>query len=124
MAAGDPLSIELGWPAKELSPNTSVHYMKRGRFKKAAKIEAGWATKLAIQGNREWEPEAETIRVHFVAHPPKNWSTGDKDNLSARCKSHLDGIALTLGVNDKLFEAPTVEWADKCEHGRLIVELR
>ena len=114
--------MELGWPSPKLSPNTGVHHMTRHRFKKAAKIEAGWATKLAIQNNRDWEP-GETIRVHFVAHPPKNWSTGDKDNLIARCKSHLDGIAWVLGVNDKLFEAPTVAWADKTELGKLIVEL-
>lgn len=117
------LQIELGWPAKELSPNTPCHYMKANRFKKAAKVEAGWATKLAIQSNRDWEPAAETITVHLLAHPPKNWSTGDKDNLIARVKAHLDGIAKVLGVNDKCFEAPTVEWADKTEHGKLFVVL-
>lgn len=121
--AGGSLTIELGWPAKELSPNTPVHYMKRSRFKKAAKIEAGWATKLALQNNRDWEPAAETIAVHFLAHPPKNWSTGDKDNLVARAKSHLDGIAVVLGVDDKIFDAPTVAWADKTEIGKLIVSI-
>lgn len=121
--AGGVITIELGWPRKELSPNTPVHHMKRARFKKAAKIEAGWATKLALQSNRDWEPDG-TIKVHFLAHPPKNWSTGDKDNLIARAKSHLDGIALVLGVDDKIFDAPTVAWADKTEIGKLIVELR
>jgi crossover junction endodeoxyribonuclease RusA len=124
MASGGSLSIELGWPARELSPNVPVHYMRRSRFKKAAKIEAGWATKLALQSDRDWEPTADSIKVHFVAHPPKHWSTGDKDNLIARCKSHLDGIAEVLGVNDKLFDAPTVAWADKSGLGKLIVELR
>jgi crossover junction endodeoxyribonuclease RusA len=118
------MAIELGWPAKELSPNASVHHMKRARFKKAAKIEAGWATKIALQNNRDWEPAEETIRVHLIAHPPKHWSTGDKDNLVARAKSHLDGIAIVLGVNDKCFDAPTVTWADKFGIGKLIVELR
>jgi hypothetical protein len=97
--------------------------MKRSRFKKAAKIEAGWATRLALQNNRDWEPAAETIAVHFLAHPPKHWSTGDKDNLIARAKSHLDGIAAVLGVNDKIFDAPTVAWADKTEIGKLIVSV-
>jgi crossover junction endodeoxyribonuclease RusA len=121
--AGGSLTIELGWPAKELSPNATVHYMKRSRFKKAAKIEAGWATRLALQSNRDWEPSAETIAVHFLAHPPKHWSTGDKDNLIARAKSHLDGIAAVLGVDDKIFDAPTVAWADKTEIGKLIVSV-
>jgi hypothetical protein len=97
--------------------------MRRYRFKEAAKTEAGWATKLALQNNRDWEPRAETIKVHLIAHPPKNWSTGDKDNLIARVKSHLDGIAKVLGVNDRIFDAPTVTWADKSERGKLIVVL-
>jgi hypothetical protein len=97
--------------------------MKRNRFRKSAKIEAGWATQLAIQANPDWEPAAETIKVHLLAHPPEAWRTGDKDNFIARCKAHLDGIALKLDVNDRLFEAPTVTWADRCEHGKLVVEL-
>lgn len=117
------LRIELSWPDKILSPNASVHHMKRARFKRAAKTEAGWATQLAVQNNREWEPQSETIAVHLVAHPPKHWNTGDKDNLISRCKAHLDGIAGVLGVNDKHFDAPTVTWADKCERGKLFVEL-
>lgn len=118
-----PLEVILGWPATELSPNARVHHMTRSRFKKAAKVEAGWATKIAVQNNREWKPNAETIQVHLVAHPPIAWRTGDKDNLIARVKSHLDGIAKVLGVNDRTFEAPTVAWADRCEPGKLIVVL-
>jgi crossover junction endodeoxyribonuclease RusA len=118
------IAIELSWPAKELSPNTPVHHMKRARFRKAAKIEAGWATRLALQNNRDWEPAEETIKVHLVAHPPKHWSTGDRDNFVSRSKAALDGIAAALGVNDKCFDAPTVTWADKSGIGKLIVELR
>jgi crossover junction endodeoxyribonuclease RusA len=118
-----PLRVELGYPAKELSPNTPVHHMKRARFKKAAKIEAGWATRIALQNNRSWEPSAAQIHVHLIVHPPSAWRTGDKDNFSARCKSHLDGIADALGINDRIFEAPTIEWADRCERGKLTVEL-
>lgn len=118
-----PLRIELGWPARELSPNASVHYMKRSRFKKAAKIEAGWATKFAIQNNRDWEPEAETVKVHIIAHPKPSGPRPDADNLIASVKGHLDGIADALGVNDRTFEAPTVTWADKCQNGKLVVEL-
>jgi crossover junction endodeoxyribonuclease RusA len=120
---GAPLRIELGWPAKQLSPNSSVHHMTLHRFKKAAKTEAGWATKLAIQSNRDWEPSAEKVKVHLLAHPPEAWRTGDADNLVARIKAHLDGIARALGVNDRIFDAPTVTWADRTPNGKLIVEL-
>lgn len=121
--SGGVLHIELGWPAKELSPNTPVHYMKLNRFKNAAKTEAGWATKFAIQNDRDWEPAAETVSVNLIAHPPKHWNTGDRDNFAARCKAHLDGIANALGINDKHFGSPTVTWADKTEHGKLIVSI-
>lgn len=116
------LRVELGWPAPELSPNARVHPMVFRRFKRAAKNEAGWATKIALQLSK-WEPSAETIRVQLLAHPPKNWSTGDRDNFVARVKAALDGIAAVLRVNDRIFEAPIVTWLDKTEHGKLIVEL-
>jgi crossover junction endodeoxyribonuclease RusA len=118
------LRVELGYPAKELSPNTPVHHMTRYRFKKAAKVEAGWATKLALQNNRAWEPQSETVKVHLIVHPKTHGPRMDADNLVASAKAHLDGIAETLGVNDRIFEAPTIEWADRCERGKLIVELR
>jgi crossover junction endodeoxyribonuclease RusA len=118
--APEPLEIELSWPAAELSPNSRAHYMVRSRFSKAAKTEAGWATKLA-QPARWHPPESGKIPVRLIAHPPKAWRTGDADNLVARVKSHLDGIADVLGVNDRDFEAPTVVWADRCDRGKLIV---
>jgi crossover junction endodeoxyribonuclease RusA len=117
----DSLDIEIGWPAQELSPNARVHPMVKHRFSKAAKIEAGWATKIAMPFH--WQPSGERISVHLIAHPPKAWRTGDDDNLIARVKSHLDGIASVLGVNDREFMAPTVEWADRCERGKLIVRI-
>jgi crossover junction endodeoxyribonuclease RusA len=117
----EPLRIDLSWPAHELSPNARVHPMVLHRFKKAAKNEAGWAVKIAKPFH--WHPADETVAVHLIAHPPKAWRTGDDDNLVARVKAHLDGIAEVLGINDRLFQAPTVEWADRCERGKLIVVL-
>jgi hypothetical protein len=117
----DPLDIEVGWPAQELSPNKSVHHMVLHRFRKAAKNEAAWATRIAMPV--KWQPSGERISVLLIAHPPKAWRTGDDDNLVSRVKSHLDGIASVLGVNDREFMAPTVEWADRCERGKLIVRI-
>jgi hypothetical protein len=119
---GGSLSIQLAWPAAELSPNARAHHMVVHRFKKAAKTEAAWATKLAMPF--DWAPEGEKVKVHLIAHPPEAWRTGDSDNFIARVKAHLDGIAKSLGVNDRTLEAPTVQWADRCERGKLIVELR
>jgi hypothetical protein len=115
------LRVELSWPAAELSPNARVHHFILARFKKAAKTEAGWATKLALQSNRHWAPPEDKIPVHLIAHPPEAWRTGDADNFIARCKAHLDAIAKAVGVNDRKFSAPTVEWADRQGRGKLIV---
>lgn len=118
----EPLVIDLAWPARELNPNRQQHPMALHRFKKAAKNEAAWATKIAM--HKDWLPEGEKVRVQLIAHPPKNWSTGDADNLIARCKAHLDGIASVIGINDSEFEAPTVTWAEKSGAGKLIAVLR
>lgn len=122
MAGGttEPLLIELGWPAKELSPNARVHHIVKHRYAKAAKTEAGWATKIA----RPMDFGGDRFSVHIRAYPPEAWRTGDDDNLSARLKSHLDGIAEALGVNDRLFNAPTVEWCDRTQRGKVVIILR
>lgn len=119
-SASEPLLIELSWPAKELSPNARVHHMVLSRFKKAAKNEAGWATKIARPFN--WGSDG-PFDVRVTAYPPKNWNTGDKDNLSARLKFHFDAIAEVLGVNDRVFESPSVKWADKTERGKVVIAI-
>lgn len=115
-----PLTIELSWPAPELSPNARVHHMAKHRFAKAAKLEAGWATKIVRPF--DWAYDG-PLSIHVTANPPKNWNTGDNDNLVSRLKSHFDGIAEVLGVNDRQFQAPTVEWADKTERGKVTVTI-
>ena len=123
LVRGMRLRIELCWPARELSPNSRAHFMKAARAKKAAKIEAGWATQVAIQNNRDWQPKGETVAVHIIAHPKPTGPRPDADNLVASCKAFIDGIAERLGVNDRIFSAPTVTWGEKCENGKLWVEL-
>jgi crossover junction endodeoxyribonuclease RusA len=119
--APEPLLIELSWPAKELSPNVSVHPMVLSRFKKAAKKEAGWATRIARPFT--WVPPDGPIAVGITAYPPKNWGTGDKDNFVSRLKFHLDSIAEVIGVNDRQFESPVVKWADKTERGKVVIRI-
>jgi crossover junction endodeoxyribonuclease RusA len=116
----EKLLIELSWPAKQLSPNARVHHMVKHRYAKAAKIEAGWATKMVRPF--DWSSDG-PLAVAVTAYPPKNWSTADNDNFIARLKSHFDGIAQVLGVNDSQFEAPTVKWSDKTERGKVVVTI-
>lgn len=116
----EPLLIELSWPAKELSPNVYCHPMAKRRYVKAAKLEAGWATKMVRPF--KWASDG-PFDIQVTAYPPKNWNTGDKDNFSARLKYHFDGIAEVLGVNDRQFESPVVKWADKTERGRVLIRV-
>jgi crossover junction endodeoxyribonuclease RusA len=112
--------IELSWPAKQLSPNARVHHMVKHRFAKAAKIEAGWATKAARPF--DWGHDG-PFAIGITAYPPSNRNR-DADNLIASLKSHLDGIADALGVNDSTFQAPTLKWADQTQHGKIVVTVR
>jgi hypothetical protein len=114
--------IELGWPSKELWPNGgNPHPMVLHRFKKAAKIEAAWATKIARPIH--WHPKQEPIPVHIIAHPKPTGPHPDRDNLIASLKAHFDGIAETLGVNDRDFDAPTVTFADRSQRGKIVVRV-
>lgn len=117
--SGGPLTIELSWPAKELSPNARVHHMALHRFKKAAKTEAHWATRIARP--MAWGHDG-PFGIHITAYPPDNRAR-DADNLIASLKAHLDGIAGSLEVNDKLFEAPTLQWAEASSRGRIEITL-
>ena len=115
-----PLRIELGWPHKDLSPNSRAHRMAKWRASKDAKEEAGWATKAAI-GRSRFEYPDERIPVRIIAHPPMAWRTGDDDNLASSAKPHFDAIAIALGVNDRRFEQGGVTWAERRDPPKMIV---
>ena len=119
MPPSESLLVELSWPAKELSPNARPHHMVKHRHAKAAKIEAGWATKISMPMNFG----GERFDVHIRAYPPIQRDR-DADNLIASLKYHLDGIAGAMGINDKLFNAPTVEWCDITQRGKIVIVLR
>jgi crossover junction endodeoxyribonuclease RusA len=116
----EPLLIELSWPAKELSPNSRVHHMVLHRFKKAAKTEAGWATKMVRPFT--WGHDGR-FDILLRAYPPVSRNR-DADNLVASCKAFLDGIAEALGINDSTFNAPSVEWRDITQRGKLVIVVR
>lgn len=115
------LRIELSWPAPELSPNGRAHPMVVARFKKAARNEAGWATKIARP--IRWSPPEGEIPVRIIAHPKPTGPKPDADNLIASMKAAFDGIADVLEVNDRQFAAPTIEWGERCRNGLIVVEI-
>lgn len=118
---GQSLSIEIGWPSPKLSPNARVHFMEAHRFKKAAKDTAFWLTRAAL-GHSKWF-DTGAVNVRLTAHPIKGKVRPDADNLIASHKATLDGIALGLGVDDKSFNAPSIDWADPVPNGKIIISL-
>lgn len=119
--AGGSITIELGWPAPQLSPNSRAHHMEKWRFQKATKDTVYWLTKAAL-GRGKFEHEGEII-VRITAHPPKGKVAPDDDNLTSSTKYHRDGIALALGVDDKCFRPQAIEWAEPVPNGKLIVSV-
>lgn len=86
----------LPWPPATLSPNARQHWSALARAKKAYRREC--AAQAQLQGLRRIEPAKLHVSLVFV---PPNRRAHDLDNLLARMKSGLDGLADVLGVDDK-----------------------
>lgn len=110
--------IELGWPAKALSPNARDHFMTVSRFKRAAHDTAFWATR-AVMGTAKFPHTGERVAFVITAYPPDNRERDD-DNLIASCKALRDGIAKAIGVDDKYFDQ-RLQWGEPVKHGKIVV---
>jgi crossover junction endodeoxyribonuclease RusA len=109
--------IELGWPAKALSPNfrSRSHWPKTNALKKAK--EEGFFAAKAFGGKLDGRP----VKVVLTAYPPTKHAR-DADNLLASCKGQLDGIAKALGVDDSIFD-PRVQWGEPVKGGKIVVAI-
>jgi crossover junction endodeoxyribonuclease RusA len=113
--------IELGWPAKALSPNArSRSHWPKTRALKAAKMEGFGATLAALHGGK-FEHDGERLPFVITACPPDRRERDD-DNLEASLKGHRDGIAKALGVDDKYFDQ-RLQWAEPVKHGKIVVSI-
>ena len=113
-------TVELGWPAKELSPNARAHFMTVSKAKKIAKNEAYWATKAALPPH--YSHDGSRIPVLVTVYPSVRRDR-DGDNFNARLKAAFDGIAAAMGVNDKLFDVAAPIFAEPVKHGRVVVSI-
>ena len=105
---GAKLVIFLSWPARQLWINRRAgHSHWQSIDAKTAALNEGCAETLhALQGERVfWQGKrlAVTIEGHKA-----NKSSYDLDNLTGALKSHLDGIAATLGINDNQIDMITI----------------
>lgn len=100
------IELVLGWPPKELSPNARLHWAQLARAKKKYR-EACWATTLEQQPG----PVPSGQLVLELEFFPPNRRTHDRDNLTARMKAGLDGMADALKIDDSRFSTVVVKVA-------------
>ena len=89
------VSITLPWPPSELSPNQRQHWAKLAGAKKIYR--AACATQARLQGLDRMA--AQRLHLSLIFYPPTRRAY-DLDNLLARMKAGLDGLADVLGVDD------------------------
>ena len=94
-----PITLTLGWPPKELSPNARTHWRKKSPITKAYKT-ACWA--LALESGIT-APETEGWLYLWITFYPPDRRHRDDDNMIASFKAGRDGLALVLGIDDKRF---------------------
>ena len=119
----------LPWPDKKLSPNARQHWAQRSAAVKRARSQAYLLARGSMtQPGEAWAPlqQAGTddqINVRLTFEPPARYRY-DIDNLVARMKSSLDGIADAIGVDDYNFRLERPVMADPHKpHGRVMVTL-
>lgn len=102
------VELKLRWPDKDLSPNARLHWAKVAKAKKAYRAEC-YYTALPFSGMFN---EDEKLRLELTFFKPTRRAM-DRDNLLARMKSGLDGLADGLGINDRIFDPVVVSVSDE-----------
>lgn len=103
--------LRLPYPDKLLWPNGRT----RSPHAKARKVKSHkqWARYAAMESREAMLMLSSkgAISLHVVVHPKPHGPLPDRDNVVAAVKSYQDGIALALGIDDRHFATPTVEFA-------------
>ena len=63
------------------------------------------------------------LPVHIVVIGKAGGPFPDEDNVVGSAKAYLDGIAGRIGVNDKRFASPTVEFAGRSAVGEFRITI-
>lgn len=100
------ITLTLPWPPVELSPNRPGHWAKKAKAKKAYRTACKAICEAYPYQGGSLPPDA-LLSVSMRFHPPSR-RRYDWDNLMARMKSGLDGVAQALGVDDAIFR-PSME---------------
>lgn len=106
------MKVLLPWPDKLLWPNgPRGNHFAVSAAKKRYRHDAEWATIAARGPAKTFEHDGE-IPIRLIIRAKPKGPLPDKDNCIAAVKVALDAIASQIGVNDRFFAAPTVEFAE------------
>jgi len=111
--------LNLPWPSSELSPNRPVPWQKKMGVKKVLRDQC-----KAIALEEIWviPPETGNIHIKLTFYPP-NKRGFDLDNMLARSKSLLDGVADAWNIDDVRFRPITVDMGEPEKNGRVLLEI-
>tara|TARA_B000000609_G_scaffold146158_1_gene128072 strand:+ start:247 stop:678 length:432 start_codon:yes stop_codon:yes gene_type:complete len=97
------IEVVLGWPPTDLSPNARKHWAVVAKAKKQYRKDCYSVSKEQLKKyKKETENIPERLVLEMTFIPPDKRSY-DRDNLVARMKSGIDGLADALKINDKRF---------------------
>lgn len=113
------MPVILPWPHKDLSPNSRKHRLAVAPLRKKARADAGWACKAARMNFAHLSETGLHLRITF--NPPDRRKR-DLDNLLASIKSHLDGVADVIGVDDSKWGLTLVR-GEVVKGGAVVVEV-
>lgn len=114
------IRVDLPYPHNALWPNGRPHKFEKAR---EVKKHRRWASNVTMADLawRAFVPD-ETVTVHIIVSRKAKGVYPDKDNTVAAAKAYLDGIADRLGINDRVFGTPTVEFLPAIT-GRFVFEI-
>jgi len=123
------VGLVLPWPDKKLSPNARQHWAQRSSAVKRARSQAYLLARGGMsQPGEAWNQllqakEGDQINITLTFEPPARYRY-DIDNLVARMKASLDGIADAIGTDDYMFRLQRPVLSDPHKpHGRVMVTL-
>lgn len=93
------VDIQLPWPPTQLSPNARLHWAIVYRTKAKYRDHCWAISREQLEARLEVDTRY-SLELRFV--PPDRRSY-DRDNLIARMKAGLDGLADALMIDDKQF---------------------
>ena len=115
-----PSAIVLPWPSRDLSPNGRVHWARKAKAAKSARVaahaiarSAGWHLAMLPAGR---------LHLWITFHPPTR-RLPDDDNMLGRFKAYRDGLADALGIDDARFVSHPLVIAEPRKGGEVRVRI-